>query len=143
VATAKWLGGRAVRCRTRLGDEPYLLPGCGRAQSGSGASRVARSLIAPVGGWRLMTSAVLRVVARHPVVAFMVIGLGAAFLAGVIPPIADAQILPFDLPLHGVVGGVLGVGVGAFFVTHALSGSAGVADLARRSVRWRSRCAGT
>jgi hypothetical protein len=73
----------------------------------------------------------------------MVIGLGAAFLAGVIPPIADAQILPFDLPLHGVVGGVLGVGVGAFFVTHALSGSAGVADLARRSVRWRSRCAGT
>ena len=84
-----------------------------------------------------MTSSVLRVAPRHPVVAFMVIGLGAAFLAGVIPPIADAQILPFDLPLHGVVGGVLGVGVGAFFVTYAVSGSAGVADLARRSVRWR------
>jgi uncharacterized protein len=39
--------------------------------------------------------------------------------------------------LYGVVGGFLGVGVGAFFVTYALSGRAGVADLARRSVRWR------
>ena len=83
-----------------------------------------------------MTS-VLRPVARHPVVAFMVIGLGASFLVSVIPPIVDAQILPFDLPLYGVVGGVLGVGAGAFFVTFALSGRAGVADLARRSVRWR------
>ena len=83
-----------------------------------------------------MTS-VLRVVARHPVVAFMVIGLVPAFVVGVIRPIVDAQILPFDMPLHGVVWGFLGVGVGAFFVTYALSGRAGVADLARRSVRWR------
>jgi uncharacterized protein len=131
------MGGRAVRCRARLGDERNLLPGCGRAQSGSAASRVARSSSAPVGKWRVMTSSVLRPVARHPVVTFMVIGLGAAFLVVVIPPIVDAQILPFDLPLYGVVGGVLGVGVGAFFVTYAVSGSAGVADLARRSVRWR------
>ena len=84
-----------------------------------------------------MTSSVLRAVARHPVVTFMVIGLGAAFLVGVIAPIVDAQILPFDLPLHGVVGGVLGVGLGAFVVTYALSGRGGMADLARRSVRWR------
>ena len=39
--------------------------------------------------------------------------------------------------LHGVVWGILGVGLGAFFVTYALTGRAGVADLARRSVRWR------
>ena len=84
-----------------------------------------------------MTSSVLGAVARHPVVTFMVIGLGAAFLVGVIPPIVDAQILPFDLPLHGVVGGILGVGLAAFLVTYALSGRGGVADLARRSVRWR------
>jgi membrane protease YdiL (CAAX protease family) len=84
-----------------------------------------------------MTSSALRVVARHPVVAFMVIGLGAAFLVSVIPPIVDAQVLPFDLPLHGVVGGALGVGLGAFLVTYALAGRAGMADLARRSVRWR------
>jgi uncharacterized protein len=83
-----------------------------------------------------MTS-VLRVVARHPVVAFMVIGLVPAFAVGVIRPIVDAQILPFDLPLYGVVSGVVGVGLGAFFVSYALSGRAGVVDLARRSVRWQ------
>ena len=54
-----------------------------------------------------------------------------------IPPIVNAQVLPFDLPLHGVLGGVLGVGVGAFLVTGALAGRDGVVDLARRSVRWR------
>jgi|SRR4051794_22844698 len=84
-----------------------------------------------------MTSPALRAVARHPVVAFMVIGLGVAFLASVIPPIVDAQILPFDLPLYAVMGTVLGVGLGAFFVTYAASGPAGVVDLARRSARWR------
>src|SRR3954449_3993630 len=84
-----------------------------------------------------MTSPVLRAVARHPVVAFMVIGLGVAFLASVIPPMVDAQILPFDLPLYAVVGTVLGIGLGAFFVTYASSGPAGVADLARRTLRWR------
>src|SRR4051794_29015599 len=85
-----------------------------------------------------MTSSVLRAVARPPIVAFMMIGLSAAFLAeGVIPPIVGAEVLPFVLPLYGVVDGVLGVGLGAFFVTYALSGRAGVADLARRSVRWR------
>ena len=84
-----------------------------------------------------MTSPVLRAVARRPVVAFMVIGLGAGLLVSVIPPIVDSQLLPFDLPLYGVVGTVLGVGLGAFIVTYALSGRAGVIDLARRSLRWR------
>ena len=36
-----------------------------------------------------------------------------------------------------MVWGVVGVGLGAFLVSYALSGRAGVADLARRSVRWR------
>jgi membrane protease YdiL (CAAX protease family) len=35
------------------------------------------------------------------------------------------------------VSGALGLAVGAFLVTAALSGRAGVADLARRAVRWR------
>jgi hypothetical protein len=59
------------------------------------------------------------VIARHPVVAFMVIGLGAYFLTVAIPPIVNAQVLP----LHGVWGGVLGVGIGAFVVTGALAGA--------------------
>ena len=45
----------------------------------------------------------------------MVIGLGAGFLTAAIRPIADAEVLPYGLPLHGVLGGVLGVGVGAFY----------------------------
>jgi membrane protease YdiL (CAAX protease family) len=79
----------------------------------------------------------LRIVARHPVLAFMMISLGVYFLAAAIRPIADADVLPFDLPLHGLVGGTLGVGIGAFLVTGALAGRNGVIDLARRSVRWR------
>jgi len=82
-------------------------------------------------------AAPLHIVARHPVMSFMVIGLGAGFLTASIRPIADAEILPFDMPLHGLLGGVLGVGLGAFLVTAALKGRDGVVDLAQRSVRWR------
>jgi uncharacterized protein len=82
-------------------------------------------------------AALLRILARSPVASFMVIGLGAGFLTAAIRPIADAEILPFGLPLHGLLGGVLGVGLGAFLVTAALEGRAGVVDLAQRSVRWR------
>ena len=82
-------------------------------------------------------AAMLRLIARHPVAAFMLIALAAGFLTAAIRPIAEADVLPFDLPLHGFLGGVFGVGLGAFLVTGALAGRAGVVDLARRSVRWR------
>jgi membrane protease YdiL (CAAX protease family) len=82
-------------------------------------------------------SSARRGVARHPVLAFMLISLGVGFVAAAIPPITASEILPFDQPLHGIVGGSLGVGLAAFLVTAALSGRAGVADLGRRSVRWR------
>jgi uncharacterized protein len=78
----------------------------------------------------------VRGVARHPVLAFMVISLAVGFAAAAIPPIVASEILPFGLPLHGV-GMSLGAGLAAFLVTAALAGRAGVADLARRSVRWR------
>ena len=77
-----------------------------------------------------------RGVARHPVLAFMLISVGIGFVTAAIPPIVDAEVLPFGLPLHGVFMS-LGAGVAAFLVTAALSGQAGVADLTRRSVRWR------
>jgi membrane protease YdiL (CAAX protease family) len=67
----------------------------------------------------------------------MLISLGIGFVTAAIPPIADSEIPPFDQPLQGIVGGSLGVGLAAFLVTAALSGRAGVADLGRRSVRWR------
>ena len=78
----------------------------------------------------------VQAVARHPVMAFMMIALGAGFLTAAIRPIADAEVLPLDLPLHGFLASAVGVGVGAFVVTAALSGRDGVVDLARRSVRW-------
>jgi uncharacterized protein len=81
-------------------------------------------------------AAVARIIARHPVLAFMLISLGVGFLAAAVPPIVQSEILPFGLPLHGVVMS-LGAGLAAFLVTAALSGRAGVADLGRRSVRWR------
>ena len=88
-----------------------------------------------------MMAVLIRAVARHPVLAFMVIGLGPYFLIAAIRPIAEAEVLPFGgparLPLHGLVGAALGVGLGAFLVTGALAGRDGVVDLARRSVRWR------
>jgi membrane protease YdiL (CAAX protease family) len=77
-----------------------------------------------------------RGVARRPVLAFMLISLGIGFVTAAIPPIVDSEILPFGLPLHGVVMS-LGAGLAAFLVMAALSGRAGAADLRRRSVRWR------
>jgi len=82
-------------------------------------------------------SSVRRGVARHPVLAFMSISLGIGFVTAAIPPIAGSDIPPFDQPLHGIVGGSLGVGLAAFLVTAALSGRAGVTNLGRRSLRWR------
>src|SRR5687768_12865071 len=80
-------------------------------------------------------SASARGVARHPVFAFMLISLGIGFAAA-IPPIVDSAILPLGRPLHGVFMS-LGAGLAAFLVTAALSGRAGVADITRRSLRWR------
>ncbi len=59
------------------------------------------------------------------------------------PPIAHAEILPFDLPLHGVVG-TLGVGLAAFLVMAALAGRA-VAPPTSQGAAYAggSRCAGT
>jgi hypothetical protein len=87
--------------------------------------------------WHKRVVMARRGVVRHPVITFMLISLGAYFVTAAIPPIVNSEVLPFGLPLYGVVGGVLGVGLAAFLVTATLSGPAGVADLGRRSVRWR------
>jgi hypothetical protein len=64
-------------------------------------------------------SSARRGVARHPVLAFMLISLGIGFVTAAIPPIVDSEILPFGLPLRGV-GMSLGAGLVAFLVTAAL-----------------------
>jgi hypothetical protein len=82
------------------------------------------------------SASAVRGVARHPVLAFMLISVGIGFATAAIPPIGDSEILPFGLPLHGVFMS-LGAGLAAFLVTAALSGRVGVTDLTRRSLRWR------
>jgi hypothetical protein len=44
-------------------------------------------------------------------------------LTAAIRPIADADVLPYGLPLHGFLGGLLGAGVSAFLVTGAVAGA--------------------
>jgi hypothetical protein len=58
-------------------------------------------------------SASVRGVARHPVLAFMLISLGFGFVTAAIQPIVDSEILPLGRPLHGVVMS-LGAGLAAF-----------------------------
>ena len=48
-----------------------------------------------------------RIVARHPVLAFMAISLGVGFLTAAVRPIAEADVLPFGMPLHGFLSGLL------------------------------------
>jgi membrane protease YdiL (CAAX protease family) len=76
-------------------------------------------------------------VARHPVAAFLLIGIGAYVALVLIGSLIEMEILPFDLPFYGVLGGIFGVGLAAFVVTAATDGRAGVEDLVRRSLRWR------
>jgi CAAX protease family protein len=76
-------------------------------------------------------------VVRYPVAAFLLIGIGVYVAVVLIPSPVETEILPFDLPLYGVLGGIFGVGLAAFVVTAATDGRAGVEDLARRSLRWR------
>jgi uncharacterized protein len=78
-------------------------------------------------------------VTRHPVAAFLVIGIGVYVAVAVIVPLVESGLLPFDLPFHGVLGGIFGVGLAAFVVTAATDGRAGVKDLLRRTLRWRVR----
>jgi membrane protease YdiL (CAAX protease family) len=80
-------------------------------------------------------SSARRGVARHPVLAFMLIRVDWLCDGG--DP-ADCGLR--DLAVRPAIARVfmsLGAGLAAFLVTAALSGQAGVTDLTRRSVRWR------
>jgi CAAX protease family protein len=84
-----------------------------------------------------LLSPLKRAIAPRPVAAFLVIAIGALLVTAAIPPLTATDIPPFDSPLFGVVGGILGVGLGAFVVTGVTAGRAGVVDLTRRTLRWR------
>jgi uncharacterized protein len=82
-------------------------------------------------------SALRRLVVRHPVAAFLVMVYTVNSTVALVPVLTRRDILPFDLALYDSLGHIFGVALPAFIVVAAMSGMAGVRDLARRSLRWR------
>src|SRR6266566_3334804 len=82
-------------------------------------------------------SALRRLVARHPVAAFLLM-VYAVNIAVVLPPVLTRHdIWPFGQALSDPLGHIFGSAVPAFLVIAAMHGRAGVRDLARRCLRWR------
>src|SRR6266702_5055287 len=82
-------------------------------------------------------SALRRLLARHPVAAFLVM-VYAVTIAVVLPPVLTRHdIWPFGQALSDPLGHIFGSAVPAFLVIAAMHGRAGVRDLARRCLRWR------
>ena len=78
---------------------------------------------------------VRRLVADHPIAAFLVVGNAVAW-AFAVSPVADKEIW-LERPLYASLGTIFGVGLAAFLVTAVADGRAAVADLLRRTFRWR------
>ena len=82
-------------------------------------------------------SALRRLVAQHPVAAFLTMVYAVNILVTLSPLLTRRDILPFDLAPYESLGHIFGVALPAFIVVAAMQGRAGVHDLARRSLRWR------
>jgi membrane protease YdiL (CAAX protease family) len=80
---------------------------------------------------------VRQLVARHPVAAFLCICYAVNWATAVPWFRTRTDVLPFDLPMWGSLGTFFGVALAAVLVVAATDGTAGVRDLARRSLRWR------
>lgn len=82
-------------------------------------------------------SALRRLIARHPVAAFLVMAytITSAFT---LPPVrASLGILLLEFTLWDSLSTIVGVALPAFLVMAAMHGQEGMRDLARRSFRWR------
>ena len=82
-------------------------------------------------------SALRRLVARHPVVSFLVMVYTVSSAVALVPVLTRRDILPFDLALYDSLAPIFGVALPAFIVMAATGGKDGVRDLARRCLRWR------
>src|SRR3989442_10792595 len=84
-------------------------------------------------------SALRRLVAHHPVAAFLII-VYAVNIAVELPPVLTRHdIWPFGQALSDPLGHIFGSAVPAFLVIAAIHGRAGVRDLARRCLRGHAR----
>jgi membrane protease YdiL (CAAX protease family) len=81
-------------------------------------------------------SAPRRLVARHPVSAFLIMYFAFTYLSALVPFLTQRAILPFGVTLWDPLPALFGCAA-AFMVVAAMHGRAGVLDLARRSLRWR------
>jgi membrane protease YdiL (CAAX protease family) len=81
-------------------------------------------------------SAPRRLVARHPVGAFLVMVFALTYGTALVSFLTQRAILPFGLTLWGTLIGLFCCAA-AFLVVAATHGRAGVRDLAHRSLRWR------
>ena len=90
---------------------------------------------------RIPRSPFRRLVARHPVAAFLVMAF--VFSWTIMLPLLLSEsgfgVLPFALPwqVFGSLMSIFGLALPAFLVTAATDGEAGVRDLLRRILRWR------
>src|SRR2546427_9219413 len=82
-------------------------------------------------------SALRRLVAHHPVAAFLVMVYAVNIAVELPPVLTRPDILPFALRPDALLGHIFGCALPAFLVVAALHGRAGVRDLARRCLRWR------
>jgi membrane protease YdiL (CAAX protease family) len=82
-------------------------------------------------------SALRRLVAHHPVAAFLVMVYTVNCAVALLPLLTRRDILPYDLAPYDSLGHIFGVALPAFIVVAAMHGRAGVRDLTRRSLRWR------
>src|SRR5438034_5211013 len=82
-------------------------------------------------------SALRRLVARHPVAAFLVMVYAVNIVVLLPPMLTRHDIWPFGQALSDPLGHIFGSAVPAFLVIAAMHGRAGVRDLARRCLRWR------
>lgn len=81
--------------------------------------------------------AIRRLVARHPVAAFLMMVYTASSAVALVPVLTRRDILPFDLALYESFAPIFGVALPAFIVVAATDGRDGVRDLGRRCLRWR------
>ena len=82
-------------------------------------------------------SALRRLVARHPVAAFLVMVYAVNIVVLLPPVLTRHDIWPFGQALSDPLGHIFGSAVPAFLVIAAMHGRAGVRDLTRRCLRWR------
>jgi uncharacterized protein len=82
-------------------------------------------------------SAPRRLVARHPVVAFLVMVFVVSSAVALVPVLTRRDILPYDLAIYDSLAPVFGVALPAFLVVAAMHGKSGVRDLTGRCLRWR------